>query len=66
MLGGTFIAGYAVARMIVECFREPDEFLGFFMGFVTMGQILSLPMLAYGLYLVFRRPPQPLAKRQTT
>jgi len=57
MLGGTFIAGYAVARIISECFREPDEFLGFFMNFVTMGQLLSLPMLAYGLYLIFRRAP---------
>ena len=59
MLGGTFIAGYATARMIVECFREPDEFLGFFLGYVTMGQILSLPMLVYGLYLVFRKNPVP-------
>lgn len=56
-LGGTFIAGYAIARMISECFREPDDFLGFFFGAVTMGQILSLPMLAYGLYLIFRRHP---------
>jgi phosphatidylglycerol:prolipoprotein diacylglycerol transferase len=58
MLGGTFIAGYALARMIVECFREPDGFLGFFMGFVTMGQLLSLPMLACGLYLVLRPLPK--------
>jgi phosphatidylglycerol:prolipoprotein diacylglycerol transferase len=57
MLGGTFIAGYAVARMIVEFFREPDDFLGYLFGFVTMGQLLCLPMLAYGLYLIFRKPP---------
>jgi len=56
MLGGTFIAGYAVSRIIVECFREPDDFLGYFAGFITMGQILSLPMLAYGLYLIVRKP----------
>ena len=57
MLGGTFIAGYAIARIIAECFREPDEFLGYFMNAVTMGQLLSLPMLAYGLYLIFRKTP---------
>jgi phosphatidylglycerol:prolipoprotein diacylglycerol transferase len=57
MLGGTFIAGYAVARMIVEFFREPDDFLGYLFGFVTMGQLLCLPMLGYGLYLIFRKPP---------
>ena len=64
MLGGIFIAGYALARMTVECFREPDEFLGFFMGYVTMGQILSVPMLAYGLYLIFRSPPTPALPRK--
>jgi len=53
-LGGVFIAGYAVARIVAECFREPDEFLGYFAGFITMGQLLCLPMLAYGLYLIFR------------
>jgi phosphatidylglycerol:prolipoprotein diacylglycerol transferase len=55
MLGGAFIAGYALARIVAEMFREPDDFLGYFMGYVTMGQMLCLPMLAYGLYLVFRR-----------
>ena len=61
LLGGVFIAGYAVSRIIAECFREPDEFLGYFFGIVTMGQLLCLPMLAYGLYLIFRRTP-PSAK----
>jgi len=56
MLGGTFIAGYGIARIIAECFREPDEFLGYFMGVVTMGQLLCLPMIAYGAYLIFRNP----------
>jgi phosphatidylglycerol:prolipoprotein diacylglycerol transferase len=57
MLGGMFIAGYGVARIIAECFREPDEFLGFFFGFSTMGQLLCLPMVIYGIYLIFRKPP---------
>jgi phosphatidylglycerol:prolipoprotein diacylglycerol transferase len=57
MLGGMFIAGYGIARIIAECFREPDEFLGFFFGFSTMGQLLCLPMVAYGAYLIFRKPP---------
>jgi phosphatidylglycerol---prolipoprotein diacylglyceryl transferase len=59
-IGGLFLAGYAVARIIAEAFREPDAHLGFFLGGVTMGQILSLPMLATGLYLIVsgnRRPP---------
>lgn len=53
-LAGVFLAGYAIARMFVELFREPDAFLGFLPGGLTMGQVLSLPMLAVGLFLVIR------------
>ncbi|WP_439580566.1 prolipoprotein diacylglyceryl transferase [Elioraea sp.] len=51
-LGGLFLAGYAVARMIGELFRQPDAFLGFLPGGLTMGQVLSLPMLAVGLWAI--------------
>ena len=51
-LGGLFLAGYAVARMIGELFRQPDAFLGFLPGGITMGQVLSLPMLAVGLWAI--------------
>jgi phosphatidylglycerol:prolipoprotein diacylglycerol transferase len=51
-LGGLFLAGYAVARMIGELFRQPDAFLGFLAFGVTMGQLLSLPMLAIGLWMI--------------
>jgi phosphatidylglycerol---prolipoprotein diacylglyceryl transferase len=58
LLSGVFLIGYAVSRMVAECFREPDVQLGFLFQSVTMGQLLSLPMLAYGLYLLCRRKPQ--------
>lgn len=54
-LGGLFLSGYALARIVVECFREPDPQLGFLFAGATMGQLLSLPMLAIGLWLIFRR-----------
>lgn len=47
---GVFMTGYALSRIIVEFVREPDAHLGFVFGYITMGQILSLPMLAVGLY----------------
>jgi phosphatidylglycerol:prolipoprotein diacylglycerol transferase len=53
LLGGIFLLGYAVARSIVEQFREPDEQLGFFFGSLTMGQMLSAPMMIAGVYLLF-------------
>ncbi|MZR32456.1 prolipoprotein diacylglyceryl transferase [Sneathiella sp. DP05] len=51
---GLFFAGYAVARSIVEFFREPDAYLGFLVGSLTMGQLLSLPMLIVGFYFMLR------------
>ena len=54
LLSGVFLAGYAVARTIGEHFREPDRFLGFLPGGLTMGQVLSLPMLLVGLALIIR------------
>ncbi|MDF2763098.1 MAG: prolipoprotein diacylglyceryl transferase [Rhodospirillales bacterium] len=60
VISGTFLAGYGVARIIVEFFREPDPQLGFLWGGATMGQILSLPMVAVGIAVIFyarRRKP---------
>jgi phosphatidylglycerol---prolipoprotein diacylglyceryl transferase len=48
----SFIALYGLFRFIVEFFREPDQQLGFFLGGVTMGQMLSLPMLLLGGVMV--------------
>lgn len=59
LLGGVFLSGYAISRIIAEYFREPDAFLGYLWGGATMGQLLSLPMLALGLYLIFRKTPSP-------
>ncbi len=53
-LSGAFMAGYALARMAVELFRQPDAHLGFLAGLTTMGQWLSLPMLIAGLVLLLR------------
>jgi len=45
----TFFAGYGVFRFLVEFFRQPDAHLGFLWGGATMGQLLSLPMILFGL-----------------
>ena len=57
LLTGVFLSGYAIARMIGEYFREPDAFLGFLAFGTTMGQILSVPMLLAGLWLIARARP---------
>lgn len=53
-LSGLFLIGYGSARILVEFFRVPDEHLQYlFLNWVTMGQILSLPMILLGLWLVY-------------
>lgn len=49
---GLFVAGYGAARLFVEMFRMPDAHIGFLTGGVTMGMVLSLPMVVAGLALV--------------
>ncbi len=56
---GAFLAGYGLARIIGEAFRMPDAHIGFLWGGVTMGMLLSLPMLAAGLALVARAARRP-------
>jgi phosphatidylglycerol:prolipoprotein diacylglycerol transferase len=60
-LAGVFLIGYGLARMTVELFREPDSFLGFLFLGATMGQLLSLPFILVGLFLVIRARPQKVA-----
>ncbi len=43
-LSFVFLMGYSLARFIVEFFREPDSQLGYLVGGLSMGQILSLLM----------------------
>jgi phosphatidylglycerol---prolipoprotein diacylglyceryl transferase len=50
---GAFAAGYSLMRCFCELFREPDSQLGFLWGGVTMGMLLSLPLLLAGLTLIW-------------
>lgn len=54
LVSGIFAASYGIARIICEFFREPDPQLGFLFGGATMGMLLSLPMIALGLFLGLR------------
>ncbi|WP_026380963.1 prolipoprotein diacylglyceryl transferase [Afifella pfennigii] len=53
LTGGTFLALYGAFRIFVEFFRQPDPQLGFIASFLTMGMILSIPMILIGLGAVF-------------
>jgi phosphatidylglycerol:prolipoprotein diacylglycerol transferase len=57
---GNFIAFYGLARIAGEFFREPDAQLGFLWRGLTMGMLLSVPMVIAGAVIIvvaWRRPP---------
>lgn len=52
---GVFVCGYALSRIFVEFFREPDAQIGYLVGnWLTMGMVLSTPMFLLGLWAVVR------------
>ncbi len=56
----SFIALYGLFRTFVELFREPDEQLGFLIGGLSMGQLLSIPLFLLGTAMViFFRKKRP-------
>jgi phosphatidylglycerol:prolipoprotein diacylglycerol transferase len=61
-IGGFFCAGYGVARIIGEFFREPDAHLGYLLGPITMGMVLSLPLVIIGVFFIWRARKRAAAK----
>jgi phosphatidylglycerol---prolipoprotein diacylglyceryl transferase len=62
LVTGTFALGYGVLRCVGELFREPDKEPGFLWGGLTMGMLLSVPMMVFGVALIvhaLRRAPAP-------
>lgn len=52
-VSGLFLMGYGIFRFSVEFVRVPDENLGYlFAEWITMGQLLSAPMVLFGLFLM--------------
>lgn len=55
-VSGMFLLAYGTIRCLVELLRAPDEGHGFIaFGWLTMGQLLSIPMIIFGLYLLLRK-----------
>ena len=62
-VSGLFLIGYGAFRIISEFFRQPDaQFTGAWVQYISMGQILSIPMVVAGIIMMiwaYRRHPQP-------
>jgi phosphatidylglycerol---prolipoprotein diacylglyceryl transferase len=53
-VAGMFSLGYGCLRFVVEFFREPDQHIGFqALGWMTRGQLLCIPMILLGLFLLY-------------
>ena len=59
LIFGALLAGYAVARIACEFFREPDPDLEALAHGLTMGMVLSVPLFLFGLFLIARALRRP-------
>ncbi|MAK60356.1 MAG: prolipoprotein diacylglyceryl transferase [Ponticaulis sp.] len=65
LVSGIFLVGYAIGRSIAERFRLPDAFVEGLPDWMTMGTLLSIPMVLLGLYLVVRAARSPASPPNT-
>ena len=61
-ISGAFAFGYGMARTFVEFFREPDVQIGYLAGGLTMGMLLSIPMILFGIGLMIWAARRPAAE----
>jgi phosphatidylglycerol:prolipoprotein diacylglycerol transferase len=66
VVAGLFLAGYGIVRISLENVREPDAYMPNFPLGLTMGMILSMPMLLAGAGLIWRGMSEPLPPPQPT
>ncbi len=60
LISAAFLGGYGLFRFIIEYVRQPDDQLGLYFGFISMGQMLCIPMLlasALLIVLAYRKQP---------
>ena len=54
-ISGLFLIIYGLFRFTIEFLREPDVHIGLFFDLLTMGQILSIPLILFGLIILLRK-----------
>lgn len=52
IISACFLIIYTISRMCMEFFREPDQQIGFLFAHITLGQLLSIPFLLLGLFIL--------------
>ncbi len=54
-ISALFLILYAIFRILIEFLREPDLQLGLYFNYFSMGQILSIPLIFFGLLILYRK-----------
>ena len=54
-ISGLFLIFYSIFRFLIEYLREPDYHLGLIFYYFSMGQLLCIPFLLAGLWIVVRK-----------
>ena len=54
-LSGIFLLSYGFFRFFLEFLREPDQHLGLFFNLISMGQLLSIPLILFGLFILSKK-----------
>ena len=57
---GLFVLGYGLIRVALENVREPDSYMPHFPLGLTMGMLLSAPMILIGAWLIWRGMSEPV------
>ncbi len=60
-----FLIFYGIFRVVVEFFREPDSHIGYLLGIITMGQLLSVLMIIGGIILWWSRKVSQLRPKKS-
>ena len=54
-ISGLFLLLYSFFRFSIEYLREPDAHLGLFLGYFSMGQLLSVPLFIFGILIFVKK-----------
>ena len=55
LLSGLFLIFYGIFRILVEFLREPDVHIGLIFNFLSIGQLLSIPLIFIGLIILWKK-----------
>ena len=54
-ISGLFLLLYGIFRFLIEFLREPDEHLGLFVNYFSMGQLLCIPLIFVGIFIFLKK-----------